>query len=251
MNDNQLTDRNFWLKYWQSKPDLIFEVPANYPFVADLGQLIDTHKVKSLIEIGGFPGHYSAWAIRKKKIDCTLLDYVIHEPIVHELEKANHIPEGAIDLLETDLFSVKPSRQYDMAFSNGLVEHFQDTADIVGRHAQFLKPGGVLYFTIPNFRSLNGWFQKTFDPANYAKHNISCMDRNHLRKACEEAGLEDIEVRYEGYFMLWLEDAQSKPTWLRWLRTAIWLPIKVFFKIFPFNSRAFSPYISVKARKKS
>lgn len=251
MNQNELTDRDFWINYWQSKPDLVFEIPPQFPFVKELDSLIKTHRIKTLLEIGGFPGYYSIWATRAAKVESTLLDFVIHEPIVHELEKANQLPKRAIRIWETDLFTTQADSRFDLVFSNGLVEHFHDTTDIIQRHAQFLKPGGILYFTIPNFKSLNGWFQKVFDPQNYAKHNIECMDIEHLKKACVEAGLEDIEVRYTGYFTIWLEDLKSKQFWLRALRFIVWFPIKVFFKLFPINSKAFSPYLEVKARKKT
>jgi 2-polyprenyl-3-methyl-5-hydroxy-6-metoxy-1,4-benzoquinol methylase len=61
-------------------------------------------------------------------------------------------------------------------FPFGLIEHFNDTKFIIGEHLKFLKPGGTLFITLPNFKSVNGWVQRSFDKENYDKHNINSMD---------------------------------------------------------------------------
>ncbi|ODS83572.1 MAG: methyltransferase type 12 [Cytophagaceae bacterium SCN 52-12] len=248
MSSNELTDRAFWLKYWENKKNLVFEIPSGYPFLSELDVLIRSRGIKTLLEIGGFPGYYSVWA-RRLGVTSTLLDFVVHRPILRELEKANHVPEGATGVVEADIFKLQADPVYDLVMSNGLIEHFNDTEDIVKRHTQFVRPGGALFISLPNFRGLNGWFQKTFDPANYEKHNIGCMDPGYLRSICENAGLENADVQYSGYFMLWLENPETQPLWVRAFMKLTWLPLKVFFKIFPFNSRAFSPYIVIRAVK--
>ncbi len=243
-----LTDREFWLKYWESKKELVFKIPPGYPFLSELDSLIGSRGIRTLLEIGGFPGYYSVWAHRPG-VAATLLDFVVHRPILQELEKANQVPEGTTGVIEADIFKLHPDTTYDLVMSNGLIEHFYDTEDIIRRHSQFLKPGGTLFISLPNFRGLNGWFQKTFDPANYEKHNIGCMDPAYLQTVCRSIGLKNVEARYSGYFMLWLENLETQPFWVRAFMKLTWFPIKVFFKIFPFNTRAFSPYIVVTAVK--
>lgn len=248
MND-QLTTRQFWLDYWESKDDLVFEVLDNYPFVKLLAQLSKQHKTKNMLEIGGFPGYFSVWAKRHLALDTTLLDFVVHSKILHQLEKANHLAEGSIGIIEADLFAYQAEKKYDMVVSNGLIEHFLDTKGIIQKHVEQLGNKGILLITLPNFKSLNGWFQKTFDLENYNKHNINCMDLDLLRQACQDLGLQNIEVRYDGKFMLWLEREQEKPLWVRLLKKTLWLPLKVLFKILPFETKAFSPYIIITAQK--
>ena len=249
MNSNELTDRAFWLSYWESKKDLVFEIPSRYPFLSDLDLLIRKRNIRTLLEIGGFPGYYSVWAQRQHDVSATLLDFIVHREILQKLEKANHVREGSVRTVEADIFTLQPDPRYDLVISNGLIEHFSDTADILGRHAQFIRPGGALFVALPNFRGLNGWLQRTFDPANYEKHNIGCMDPGYLRAACESIGLENAGARYAGYFMLWLENPEKQPFWVRAFVKLMWFPIKVFFKVFPFNTKAFSPYIVVTAVK--
>lgn len=248
MNNTKLTDRDFWLNYWESKNNLAFEVTRHYPFITQIEKLIQQQKLNSMLEVGGFPGYFSVWVQRNLGVPSTLFDYVIHEGILHQLEEVNKLPKNTIGTIEADLFDYESTPLFDLAVSNGLIEHFSDTTDIIRRHAAFVKPGGMVFITLPNFKGLNGWFQRTFDPDNYAKHNIECMDKAVLRKSCVEAGLTEIDVRYDGRFMLWLENENEQPFWVNAFRKTLWLPLKVLFKLIPIETKLFSPYLVVTAR---
>lgn len=247
--DNLLTDRQFWVNYWESKTGLSVNIPENYLFHKELGAIIKTRNVKTAIELGGFPGYYAVFLKKYFKLDVTLLDYFVHQPVTNALLQANGMRESDIHIIETDLFNHQEVKQYDLVLSCGLIEHFNDTADIIQRHINFVKPGGTLFITLPNFKALNGWFQKSFDRDNYDKHNISCMDPELLAHICRDAGLEVIQSRYFGYFSLWLENEQQKPAAVRLLKKSLWLAGKIFTKILSFNSRQLSPYIILEARK--
>jgi SAM-dependent methyltransferase len=247
--DNQLTDRAFWVNYWENKTDLAVNIPANYLFHEQLGTIVKQQQVRTAIELGGFPGYYAVFLRKYLKLDVTLLDYFVHPPITKNLLQTNGLQENDIHIIETDLFKYAPEKAYDLVLSCGLIEHFNDTADIINRHINFVKPGGTLFLTLPNFKALNGWFQKTFDKANYDKHNIDCMDPALLADICKQAGLEVIQSRYFGNFSLWLENEKEKPASVRLFKKAVWFAGKVFTKVIPFNSRALSPYILLEARK--
>lgn len=247
--DNLLTDRQFWVNYWESKTGLSVNIPANYLFHKELAAIADTQKVKTAIELGGFPGYYAVFLKKYLKLDVTLLDYFVHQPVTHDLLKANNLNESDIHIIETDLFNHSETKQYDLVLSCGLIEHFNDTADIIQRHIDFVKPGGTLFITLPNFKAVNGWFQKNFDRANYDKHNISCMNPDLLAAICKKAGLEVIQSKYFGHFSIWLENEKQRSAGVKLLKKSIWLAGKVFTKILPFNSRQLSPYIILEARK--
>lgn len=246
---NLLTDRQFWVNYWESKTGLSVSIPENYLFHKELAGIIAGQKVKTAIELGGFPGYYAVFLKKYFKLDVTLLDYFVHPPVTSSLLEANQLNEKDIHIIETDLFNYTPKKQYDLVLSCGLIEHFNDTADIINRHINFVKPGGTLFITLPNFKALNGWFQKNFDKENYDKHNIDCMDPKLLENICKQAGLQVIQSKYFGHFSLWLENEQQKPAGVRLLKKSMWLAGKIFTKIFPFNSKQLSPYIILEARK--
>ena len=247
--DNLLTDRQFWVNYWESKTGLSVSIPENYLFHQQLGDLIRKQSVKTAIELGGFPGYYAVFLKKYFQLDVTLLDYFVHQPVTNALLEANQLKPSDVHIIETDLFKYEPEKQYDLVLSCGLIEHFNDTADIVKRHINFVKPGGSLFITLPNFRALNGWFQKTFDRENYDKHNIDCMDPQLLRQICEQAGLKVLQARYFGRFSIWFENEQQKPLGVRVLKKSTWLAGKLLTKVLPFDSRALSPYIILEAVK--
>jgi len=247
--DNLLTDRQFWVNYWESKKGLSVNIPSNYLFHHELASIIKTQQVQTAIELGGFPGYYAVFLKKYFKLEVTLLDYFVHLPVTEDLLKANNLGNSDIHIIEADLFNHHEVTKYDLVLSCGLIEHFNDTADIIQRHIDFLKPGATLLITLPNFKALNGWFQKSFDKDNYDKHNISCMDPKLLAKISQQAGLEVVQSKYYGNFSLWLENESQKPLGVRILKKTLWLAGKVLTKIIPFNSRQLSPYIILEARK--
>ncbi len=248
---NNLTDRPFWLQYWEKKKDLVFKIPKNYLFLSHLNELISKHTINGFLEIGGFPGYYSVWLSKQYGIESTLLDFVVHEGILNELEVTNDLKQGSVNVIEADLFQYIPEKQFDLIASNGLIEHFNDTRSILAKHTAFLKPGGVLFVTLPNFKGINGWFQRTFDQENYLKHNINSMDIQLLVNTCKSLGLSDIEVRYDGEFMIWLENLESQAWWVPAFMKLVWFPLKVISKLFSIRNRFLSPYIVITATLKN
>jgi len=246
---NQLTDRQFWTQYWESKTDLIFPIKPDYLFHQQLKDIVASGGVKSAIELGGFPGYYSIFLKKYLHLDTTLLDYFVHPDILKDLLRANQLSASDISVIETDLFNYTPEKQYDLVLSCGLIEHFHDTRDILARHVQFMKPDGKLFITLPNFKSVNGWVQKTFDRSNYDKHNIRCMDLQLLSNAAHELGLKNVKVGYYGGFSVWLENRKEKSAITKAFIKALWYAGKIPTKVLGFESKALSPYIILTATR--
>ena len=248
--ENQLTDRTFWTNYWESKPDLAISIDKNYLFHQQLEQIIKKNNIQTAIELGGFPGYYSIYLRKYLGVRTTLFDYFIHPEILKKVLTKNGLNEDDITVIEADLFQYKPIEKYDLVLSCGLIEHFKDTKDIIERHLEFLKPEGTLFITLPNFRGVNGWVQKTFDRDNYLKHNIDCMDPEYLKKIMEDIGLEVVRASYLGKYSVWLENKDQKSMLTKAFIKFIWFIGKVATTIIPFESKVLSPYIILEAKKK-
>jgi SAM-dependent methyltransferase len=246
---NELTDKAFWANYWESKKDLAFAVPPDYTFHKLLKQVVDEGKIGTAIELGGFPGYYAIFLEKYFNLKTTLFDFYVHQPVLKEVLAANQIDEKDIAVIEGDLFNYQPKEQYDLVLSCGLIEHFNDTKDIIARHLQFLKPGGTLFITLPNFTGANGWVQRKFDMGNYEKHNISSMDPKLLAGYCKELGLKNVDAYYYGKFSIWLENKAEQSGLAKVFLKVVWLTGKIATKIVPVDSKALSPYIVVKATK--
>lgn len=244
--EQNLTDRAFWKSFWESRKNLILYLKPDYVFGDILAGLIKEKGIKNAIELGGFPGYYSVYLKKYQNLSTTLFDYYIHEGLIKELLAKNGLKDGDINIIESDLFNYTPEQKYDMVLSFGLIEHFSDTASIIKTHLQFLKPGGTLFITLPNFTGVNGWVQKTFDKENYDKHYIDCMNPTFLAETVKQLGLKEVESYYHGKFTVWLENKSEQSGIAKSIVKAIWVAGKVFTKIIPIESKALSPYIVVK-----
>ncbi|UEG52879.1 class I SAM-dependent methyltransferase [Mucilaginibacter daejeonensis] len=244
---NELTDRNFWANYWESKTGLAVEVPANYTFHRLFKDLLSSKGFCTAIELGGFPGYYAIFLKKYFGLDTSLFDFYVHQPILKEVLAANQLKDDDIKVIEGDLFTYQPEEKYDLVLSCGLIEHFNDTKDVIARHLPFLKPGGTLFITLPNFTGVNGWVQRSYDMDNYNKHNISSMDPVKLAQYCKELGLKEVSSFYYGHFSIWLENKAQQSALTKAFLKTIWTAGKIFTKIIPIESKALSPYIVVKA----
>jgi len=247
--EQNLTDRSFWKAFWESKKDLIFTIKPDYYFGGIMAKLIAEKNIKTAIELGGFPGYYATYLKKYQHLDTTLLDYFVHKGLITQLLEKNGLKPGDIHIIEADLFNYKPEYLYDMVLSFGLIEHFSDTKDIIQRHLPFLKPGGVLFVTLPNFKGVNGWVQRKFDRSNYDKHFIESMNLQLLASYCRELGLKEVEAFYHGRFSVWLENKAEKGAIAKAMVKTIWLAGKLFTKLVPLETKALSPYIVLKAVK--
>jgi SAM-dependent methyltransferase len=247
--EQNLTDRSFWKAFWESRKGLIFYIKPNYVFGNILAGLIKQKNIKTTIELGGFPGYYATYLKKYEHLDTTLFDYYIHQDLINQLLEKNGLKPGDINIIEADLFKYQTDKLYDMVLSFGLIEHFSDTKAIIETHLQFLKPGGVLFITLPNFKSVNGWVQRKFDKENYDKHNIDSMDLQLLTESCKQLGLKEVEAYYHGRFTVWLENKSERTGLTKAFVKAIWLIGKVATKIVPVESKKLSPYIVLKAVK--
>jgi SAM-dependent methyltransferase len=247
--DNQITDRKFWKSYWESKPNLAVSIKKNYVFHRFLKRIVQNNSVKTVIELGGFPGYYALFFKKYFGIKSTLFDYFIDEDILTKVLEKNGLMAKDVEIIEADLFNYKPEKKYDLVLSCGLIEHFEDTKDIISRHVQFLNPGATLFITLPNFTGINGWVQRKFDLPIYEKHNIKSMDPQLLTNICRELNMNEIQASYYGGFNVWLENKQKKPFLTKLLVKLMWFVGKAFVTVIPFNSRGLSPYIVLIAKK--
>lgn len=236
-----LTDRNYWAEYWANYK--YEEIPARVVYE---DYLSCCKGARSFIEIGGFPGINALYFYRHVCREVALLDFYCDKRIVNELEKRNQISPDTVQCIESDFFHFESDVKYDIVFSNGFIEHFQDTADVIARHVRLLTDNGYLLIILPNFRGINGAVQWLFDRKNLKAHNLNSMNLCYLRQIAVALGLKEVTVDYTRKPMVWLE---PKP---RWVNRLFRKPVRVLsyaLKLFPFKGRLLSPYIILTARK--
>ena len=206
ISPNAITTRDYWEDAWKYKnvPDAIDpcnDAPENHYyqvmhalFVRALGARCP--RGARLIEIGcggsrWLPYFHRAFGYAVSGIDYTVAGIRLSQLI---LDKAG--VNGR--LAQSDLFEPPPDwiEQYDVVVSFGLVEHFENTAQVVSACAHYLRPGGQMITLVPTMRGLYGAAYRILRPTIYSKHIPQTQAT--LVQAHSNAGLN---ITYSGYVL--------------------------------------------------
>lgn len=207
---DQLTDVAFWDSYWAgcplpSFPDSRFSFDRLLmrkfrEILATVEKRVDGgSQAKEALEIGCAPGKWLAFLHRELGYKPSGIEY---SPAGVEATKRN------LDLLKLeygrfwtgDFFAIPPEPRFDLVYSLGFIEHFEDVGPVVARHLAWVKPGGLLVLGVPNFRGAHGFFQGILDPGVLSRHNLRIMSPESLRRLGERAGGEVVLVERAGSF---------------------------------------------------
>ena len=100
-----------------------------------------------------------------------------------------------IEVICSDFFSASNQfGRFDVLYSLGVVEHFEDLDKVLTELRRFLKAGGYAINFIPNMAGIIGTLTRIFDPDVYAMHNPH--DRESFVRGHREAGFEVVEAGY-------------------------------------------------------
>jgi SAM-dependent methyltransferase len=137
----------------------------------------------------------------------------------YEVEGVDYSPQGcdnarqALDAAGAtgtvhcvDFLQLEPefTGKYDVVSSFGVIEHFEDPADILRRFARCVKPGGIVVTFVPNMAGLYGEVIKRFDRQLYDSHFL--FDLREHAGYHQGAGMEIVHAGYTGW-----ADFQSIP----------------------------------------
>ena len=86
--------------------------------------------------------------------------------------------------------------KFDVVCSFGVVEHFENTKEVIESFSKFLRPGGLLITSIPNLAGVTGVLQKWLNRPVYDIHVP--MSKADLEKHIIDAGLAIVQ---SGYFL--------------------------------------------------
>jgi SAM-dependent methyltransferase len=198
-----LTDEGYWNSYWDDPAHASLEIRRDAASlqVRAILDVIDAHlptTAASVLEVGGAPGGYLAYIHRRCGCRCAILDYSASGCA---LARENFRSLGiGLDVYERDLFAAGLADRFDLVYSLGLIEHFDDFGPVVGAQAKLVKPGGVLLIGVPNFRGVNGWFARRIDRTRFESHNLQAMDAARWDGFEHELGLQRLFRGYVGGF---------------------------------------------------
>lgn len=203
--EEELTEKEYWDSCWE-KVKLPTELTdKNARNVSkELLQIINRYmpekKGLGILEIGGAPGQWLAYFAKKYRYSIHALDY---SKIGCEKLKENFALlnlDATIyncDLIKDNLSDLP---RFDIVYSLGFIEHFNDLELVVDRHLALLKDGGILMLGVPNFLGINELVLKRLAPRTLSMHNLLTMDIARWESFEEKFQLDTLFRDYTGGF---------------------------------------------------
>jgi len=157
---------------------------------------INVYKPKTVMEIGAGNSKWLPYLAKKTGVKVFGLDY---SEAGCEMARQRLQQEGVEgEIFCADLFAATPAEigQFDLVFSLGVVEHFDDLENATANILKFVAPGGQLLTEVPNLKSVHGLLSWLYQPKQLAKHQV--LTKSKLLKTYRALGLENIEAKHLG-----------------------------------------------------
>jgi 2-polyprenyl-3-methyl-5-hydroxy-6-metoxy-1,4-benzoquinol methylase len=239
------------LEYWDgiyARPERLRPAPTLSINTQNFRRLIRRHVRRGtrILEIGCAPGRLLALAATMAQAPVAGLDY---SP--SGLEASRRLFAALkleADLRREDVFQTSfASGSFDLVYSLGVIEHFDDPRAIVKRHIDLVAPGGSAVITVPNYRGPYGWVQARFDAENLKIHNLDIMTVETMRSlAPAEPGLRVRSYRFGRLapsFISW------HARWPKSLAFGTRLVLNAAGMLQPFDVPWFCPWVVLELRK--
>lgn len=193
-----LTTNALWDDMWTAV-ELPVVVDPTDPYAGAIVSTIESYLPSSsstVIELGGAPGGYLAYFARHGLFPVALEQSEVGCAKTLENWRLLGI-QGTV--IHGDIFQPTTTR-YDIVYSLGLIEHFDDLNDVVGHHLKFLKPGGTIVLGCPNFRGVYRRPLHWLAPERLRVHNLSTMKAKNWDGFESAFGLTRLFRGYVGGF---------------------------------------------------
>lgn len=179
-DENRKTTRRFWDSVHAGAPRPRLPSRLLVP-TRDLQRLLgeEVRPGMHVLEIGFAPGKQLASLAARRGARVAGVDYS-ETGVRHARELFSALGlEG--DLRCEDVFQTSFERaRFDVVYSVGVIEHFEDPSELVRIHVELLRPGGTALIFIPHYGGVYGSLQRRFDPDNLAIHNLGIMHAEAL-----------------------------------------------------------------------
>ncbi len=202
MKENKLTGQTFWEDYWEGKPGQKSKKKTSLAvreLLKTFDRFLPATKGLTILEVGGAYGEYLLYLTRRFDYKAYSLDYshIGNEQTLETFSKAG-LP---VEVFERDLFSDNSDLpQFDIVYSLGFIEHFDEPEKVVAKHLDLLKPGGILLLGVPNYAGIYQPVLKRLAPSIAQTHNMQIMNIENWKIFEEKYSLQPVFKGYIGGF---------------------------------------------------
>lgn len=204
MSQNEKTELNHWESAWSARPRMSF------PSGIDIGtknvlRLLKAYTSPGInyVEIGCAPGKILSWVGREIEAPVSGIDYS-PTGVEHSRWLCNGLGIEADIRCEDALSTSFEKASFDLVFSCGLIEHFDDPAPMIAAHVDLVKPGGTALIAIPNYSGLYLKLQQWCDPKNLDIHNLEIMNESSMYEMAPKEPDLTVRAFSSGRFSPWL-----------------------------------------------
>jgi 2-polyprenyl-3-methyl-5-hydroxy-6-metoxy-1,4-benzoquinol methylase len=162
---------------YQDKPEFYFNQLRE-----ELIELIPNKNNNKVLEIGA-AGGYLLVELKKRKI----ASEVVGVDLMHLPNTKQNNPDidkfifGNIENMDLNL----PENYFDVIICGDVLEHLIDPWSVLSKIHKFLKAGGVIILSIPNFREFFTLYTIVVK-ADFAYSEYGILDKTHLRFFCKK-----------------------------------------------------------------
>jgi SAM-dependent methyltransferase len=248
-----LTDSDEWDDYWRAAVrELPVEITRDRAWGLQTCAILDVFDrwladtpPRRVLEVGGSPGRFLAYLHRTTGCECSILDFSPHGC---ELARENfRLLDIPLTTYEIDVFEANDLPAFDLVYSLGLIEHFDDLTQIVEAHRRLVADEGKLILGAPNFRGFNGWMAQRIDPSRLRGQNLESEDISSWKNFESLLDLERLFLGYvggfePGVFATVREPPRSRTLWLVARALSLTLSYR-FASLRRLNHPAFSGYL--------
>lgn len=256
---NRLTEKEYWNKVLSDAklPRCNREDEYGYSITMKfIHQVLKNNSFSTFLEVGCGSSGWLPYFSKKYDYHISGLDYSeIGCKLCEENLKMQNIEYG--DIFCSDLFddNCTQGRNYDIIFTYGVIEHFDEPEEVIKKLTKHLNSSGIIITLVPNLNGMMGLLSKIFVPDIYHMHKV--ITKKKLLKYHISSNLQNVKTNYAGIFLLGV---------IPWIRSKNWLfregsfQSKISFRVLnllnhilnyifiriPSNlgaSRMFSPYV--------
>lgn len=195
---NSMTDATFWDAHWEQ-----YQLPRRVDLRSYFSYRCDrmfrsvVPRVPNgrFIDVGSGLGQWLIYFRENFGYDVVGVDT---SPVACDRARQNLRLAGVDgEVLCSDILTAPLEEEsFDVVYSGGLIEHFDDPFPIVQRMSRLVKPGGIHIVSVPNLRSIYWTLRERLDPE--VDHNHREITPDMLRTMLQDSGMRKITIRFFG-----------------------------------------------------